>query len=115
MARYVEVDELKAKINANAWSNPVVPIYVNKVIDRTPTADVAPRSEVAREIFDELKAEISVALSSNYDVRRQTAESRLTAENREAIITYLDGKINALKGLEGFIEEIETKYMEEQK
>lgn len=54
MARYVEVDELKAKINANAWSNPVVPIYVNKVIDRTPTADVAPRSEVAREIFEEI-------------------------------------------------------------
>lgn len=55
MARYVEVDELKAKINANAWSNPVVPIYVNKVIDRTPTADVAPRSEVAREILKELE------------------------------------------------------------
>lgn len=31
--------------NINAWSNPVVPDVVGVIIDRSPTADVAPRSE----------------------------------------------------------------------
>ncbi len=54
MARYVEVAELKAIIKANDWSNPAVPNVVNMIIDRIPTADVAPRADVAREIFGEI-------------------------------------------------------------
>ena len=54
MARYIEADEAKSVIKANDWSNPVVPQVVGMIIDRIPTADVAPRAEVAREIFEEI-------------------------------------------------------------
>ena len=114
MARYVEVDELKAKINANAWSNPVVPIYVNKVIDRTPTADVAPRSEVAREIFEEIEKEIKSALKSNCSVRSERMK-RLQLEMADEFIAHIEGKIDALRGMEWFIDELKQKYTEEQK
>ena len=56
MARYIDADEAKSVINANDWSNPVVPQVVGMIIDRIPTADVAPRSEVAREIFEEIES-----------------------------------------------------------
>ena len=46
MARYIDADDLKAVVKANDWSNPVVPDVVGVIIDRTPTADVAPRAEV---------------------------------------------------------------------
>lgn len=48
MQRYIDADDLKAVIQANDWSNPVVPDVVCVIIDRTPTADVIPESEVAR-------------------------------------------------------------------
>lgn len=54
MARYIDADEAKSVIKANDWSNPCVPTVVNMIIDRIPTADVAPRSEVAKEIFEEI-------------------------------------------------------------
>ena len=54
MPRYIDADDLKAVINANDWSNPVVPDVVGIIIDRTPTADVVPKSEV-----DELAEEYS--------------------------------------------------------
>ena len=46
MPRYINADELKATITANAWSNPAVPAVVNKIIDVMPTVDVVPRAEV---------------------------------------------------------------------
>jgi hypothetical protein len=55
MARYIDADDLKAVIYANDWSNPVVPDVVGVIIDRSPTADVAPRAEVAREILADIR------------------------------------------------------------
>lgn len=46
MARYLDAEELKSVIKANDWSNPVVPNVVNLIIDRTPAADVVPRSDI---------------------------------------------------------------------
>ena len=48
MARYIDAEDLKAVIRANDWSNPVVPDVVCVIIDRTPTANVAPMEEVKR-------------------------------------------------------------------
>lgn len=53
MARYIDAEDLKAVIKANDWSNPVVPDVVGIIIDRTPTADVVPKSAV-----DKAEAEI---------------------------------------------------------
>lgn len=61
MARYIDADDLKAVIKANDWSNPVVPDVVGVIIDRTPTADVVPKSEVA-EIFAEFELHIRKAV-----------------------------------------------------
>ena len=40
MSRYIDAEETKSVINANDWSNPVVPQVVGYIIDRMPTADV---------------------------------------------------------------------------
>lgn len=42
MARYIEAEETINVIRANDWSNPAVPIAVSIIIDRIPSADVAP-------------------------------------------------------------------------
>jgi hypothetical protein len=68
-----------------------------------PTADVAPRAEVAREIFEEIEREITDALKSNYKVLLQVEES-------EALWNNVNGKINALRGIEYFMEELKKKY-----
>ena len=56
MERYIKVDELETIVKVTDWSNPAVPIVLYMIIDRCSTADVAPRSEVAREIFGEMGA-----------------------------------------------------------
>jgi hypothetical protein len=70
-----------------------------------PTADVAPKSEVAREIFEEIEREITDALKSNYKVLPQVEES-------EALWNNVNGKINALRGIGYFIEELKERYTE---
>ena len=68
-----------------------------------PTADVVPREEVAREIFEEIEREITDALKSNYKVLPQI-------ELSEALWNNVNGKINALRGIEYFMEELKKKY-----
>lgn len=63
------------------------------------------QSEVANKICCEIKQEISAALDSNYRVR---GELELSDELYYAV----NGKISALRGIEGFITELEKKYME---
>ena len=75
-------------------------------IEDFPTASVAPRAEAAREIFEEIEKEITDALKSNYKVLPQIEES-------EALWNNVNGKINALRGIEYFMEELKKKYTEE--
>ena len=63
------------------------------------------RAEVAREIFEGIEREITDALKSNYKVLPQIEES-------EALWNHVNGKINALRGIEYFIEELKEKYTE---
>lgn len=57
MARYIDADKVMEEIerigghNLCEWET----IGVKALIDRQPTADVAPKSEVAREIFEEIE------------------------------------------------------------
>ena len=63
MARYIDADALREPLSViieNAEAKELYNIAFNyehclKMIEDTPTADVAPRAEVAREIFEELE------------------------------------------------------------
>ena len=63
------------------------------------------RQEVAREIFEEIEREINDALQSNYKVLPIIEES-------EALWNRVSGKIDALRGIGGFIDELKDKYTE---
>lgn len=105
-----------------------------KLVNKAPTADVVPKSEVflassdatkkllevhgyavthdadikeevVREIFEEIEREINDALQSNYKVLPQIEQS-------EALWNRVNGKIDALRGIDGFITELREKYKE---
>jgi hypothetical protein len=76
-------------------------------VDGLESAITQAKSEVAREIFEEIEREINDALQSNYKVLPQIEES-------EALWNRVNGKIDALRGIRGFIDELKEKYTEEQ-
>lgn len=67
MARYVDIDDFRKKLfytedgkkfpyhDCDNFPTTVSLIYLHHLIRKFPTADVAPRSEVAREIFGEIE------------------------------------------------------------
>ena len=56
MPRYIDADSLKLSLeNLPQWGGEVLLISVITALHRTPTADVVPRAEVAREIFEEIE------------------------------------------------------------
>ena len=67
------------------------------------------KAEVAREICCKIEEEIVAALESNYRARgEQMAKDDLPYE----LVALINGKINALRGIEGFVEELKKKYTE---
>ena len=61
MARYIDADALIKKIFPMGIGDGMYTINAKAVrfaIDNAPTADVAPKSEVAREIFEEIEFDI---------------------------------------------------------
>ena len=84
MARYIDADKTMEEIyrigghNLCEWDT----IGVKALIDRQPTADVAPKSEVAREIFEEIEDIIKSP---------HTVGFNLTAPLKEALGEYNEG------------------------
>ena len=68
-----------------------------------PTADVAPKSEVAREMFEEIEEK----LNYNHTIFSNCA-SRLVRND------YLDGRLEAYKEFIDIITELKKKYTEDQ-
>ena len=62
-------------------------------------------SDVAREIFEEIEREINDALQSNYKVLPLIEQS-------ESLWNRVNGKIDALRGLEDYLAELKKKYTE---
>ena len=60
-------------------------------------------AKTATEICYEIKKEISAALHNNYRVRGELDAS-------EELYYIVNGKISALRGIEGFVEELKKKY-----
>ena len=69
-------------------------------------------TDVAREIFDQIQAEITAALDSNYKARILRLGD-YDYGKYELFIECVDGKISALRGIDGFIEELKKKYLGE--
>lgn len=72
------------------------------------TADVVPRDEV-RRIFEEIEQELVAALESNYRAYREHLEKYGDKSDLE-FLCMCNAKVNALRGIEGFIEELKEKY-----
>ena len=75
MARYIDADKVMEEIerigghNLCEWET----IGVKALIDRQPTADVAPKSEVAREIFAEMLEKLNhIVITADVDVEYNT-------------------------------------------
>lgn len=116
MARYIDADNIKLKGIAFLDENLDFLVSlsdVRKSLQMTPTADVAPRAEVAREIFEEMKKEIKSALESNYKAENQWVQSPTQSRWDDEFLGVIRGKINTLRGIGDFIDELEKKYMEE--
>lgn len=120
MARYKDADALREALSViieNAEANGLYNIastyeHCLKVIEDTPTADVAPRVEVANKICCEIEEEIVAALESNYRARREHIERYAELAYDTELLLEINGKINALRGMEAFVEELKNKYAE---
>lgn len=73
------------------------------------------KSEAAREICCKIEEEIVAALESNYRARKEHIERYADLAYDTELLLEINGKINALRGIEGFVEELKKKYAEEQK
>ena len=80
------------------------PFVVRKIRD-FPAADVAPKSEVAREIFEEIENVIDNELQNNHKVLPQF-------EFSNELWNKMSGRIEALKEICDFIAELKKKYTE---
>ena len=64
------------------------------------------KAEAIKEFADEIHEEICKALGNNYKVRNQRIERNLTdklAETCDVFVQYVEGKIDALRGIDGFV------------
>ena len=96
MARYIKAVEC-AEIISKKLNIPLGDLV--DIFAEIPTADVA------REIFEEIETEITEALKSNYKVLPEIEAS-------DELYHCVHGKISALCGIDGFIEELKKKYTE---
>ena len=116
MARYIDAEKIDFKLGVPfqvADGELYIGIRdIRKVIAQTPTEDVVPRCEVARKICCEIEEEIVAALESNYKAKAERL-SKPNIEMADEFVAYCDGKILALRGIEGFVEELKMKYTED--
>jgi hypothetical protein len=68
-------------------------------------------AEFAREICCKIEEEIVAALESNYNARAERLRNP-RCESADEFIAHVEGKIAALRGIEGFVEELKDKYTE---
>ena len=64
-------------------------------------------SDVVKEILADIEKEIELALDCNYKVKRDAQN------DNDTLVTYVEGKIDCLRGLLGFIAELKKKYESE--
>lgn len=102
MARYVECEMACDEIDKGDLLVGNNADFAKEIIYRTPTADVAPRSEVAREIFEEIEKYLQ-------------EKKRVLSMFKVAEDDFYEGELHALERFGGFLAELKQKYTEEQK
>ena len=73
------------------------------------------KAEVANKICCAIEKEIVAALESNYRARKEHIERHAELAYDTELLLEISGKINALRGIEGFVEELKKKYTESEK
>lgn len=72
MARYIDADKLIEHINNMPWkmdsASEITKFLFLTTVEEAPTADVAPKSEVAREILSDLKKAVHDKAVCSYGV-----------------------------------------------
>ena len=111
MARYIDLDKAIESIRSGDGT-PTQKLFAECCLYCVPTADVVPKSEVARKICCEIEEEIVAALESNYKAKADRLAS-CECYFADEIVSLCEGKIAALRGIEGFVEELKKKYTEE--
>ena len=124
MARYIDLEELERRIKENVptsgdGNTPYEVDLLEWCKDECirqgyamPTADVVPKSEVAREIFEEIESEIKLALESNRKAKREHIDKNYYCLHAE-FLSAVQGKIDALRGIDDFLTELKKKYTED--
>jgi hypothetical protein len=100
------------QIDAHTWDEYELLDDVEKFCEHFKnTADVAPRAEIANKICCEIEEEIVAALESNYRALKEWDDGRCNDYILE-MVNRIKGKIDALRGIEAFVEELKNKYAE---
>ena len=113
MARYTDIDKLIAEYDR---------IHVGpaggarKLMVEAPIADVVPRAEVAREIFEEIEKTINRKMDRNqrFYEELKSRESKLSIWGYKDM-GYFQGIVTACDGFQELIDELKKKYTEVQK
>lgn len=122
MARYIDADNFRKTMIKRFGCVPCLTDYseasrhdipIDDALNLAPTADVAPRAEVANKICCEIEEEIVAALESNYRALKEWDDGRCNDYILE-MVNRIKGKIDALRGIEAFVEELKNKYAEGQ-
>lgn len=117
MAHYIDLCKVKIVSEKFFDENEDALISVGDVrgaLLMAPVEDVAPRAEVANKICCEIEEEIVAALESNYRALKKWDDGRCNDYILE-MVNRIKGKIDALRGIEAFVEELKNKYAEVQK
>ena len=114
MAQYIDADALSVYFDALAKQAETEGLYnmahihkrCLKIIEDSPTANVAPRADVAREIFAEIEQEILSAIDNNLQIMAEQ-------DSANEIWRMCVAKKNTLCGIYDFIAELKKKYESE--
>ena len=113
MARYIDADKYVEYLEKEICSKCIDEVCgacgldsARWIAEEIPTADVVPRAEVAREIFEEIEQEILSAIDNNL---QRMAEQ----EEANEIWRMCVSKKNTLCGIYDFIAELKKKYIGE--
>ena len=109
MARYIDADKAMEEINRIGGHNLCEweTLGVKALIDRQPTADVAPKSEVAMEIF----AGIDTTFRKMISVVHDAITEAIMEQNDVALSSY-KGALTMLDTARMCIHELKKKYTE---
>ena len=107
MARYIDCEKACAEVDKGDLLVGNNAEWAKEIINRTPAADVAPKSEVAREIFAEIEKKIKTSITNFLE--------EINKEHIQDTPLYdrCSGAVFALRNIEDFLAELKKKYTEE--